>query len=689
MNRRTAFLATLTFAALLASAPRTLADPGSASAGFPASTWIAANQPFEITLDGVPADARLAVMLDTLDITSLCERIAPERVRYHGRGPTLPAGTHTLRVHEVEADGTWRELGAFPIRLLSPRGFVSTRYEPAGDLTGKGQFGAQEFPLQEASERAQFHDATARTSFRTELVRPSFTLKGEAQVAGVTFQNEALRFSTERERAPRVDLAGYRVDVQRGTTVFSAGHLNIGSLRHLITGFQSRGLALTVGEGRTVSLQLALLNGSNIVGWDNVLGLQSERHRIWSATAGLELRPSQPGAMRMELGLFRGSSEPLTGFNQGGVVTAETSRGGAVRLQTSAVQGRLRVDAGVTRSRFDDSFDAEVEQDIVVTPIEERTAAAQYADVSVDLLQSRAVLRTKVSASLRLRHEEIEPNFRSLGAPVQANLRTDGVESALSIGSVSATFAHTRTQDNLGRLDSLITNRTRRSTLQATIPLSSMLRAALARRFSPTISLQADSVHQFGDELPASGDFTIFDLPDQKSRNLQASLDWQLGVWRVGTRFTHTLQDNQQLGNETRDFVTNGGALSFDWAPQSRFSFGGEAGLDRNRSEEQQQTDSTFRWTARTNVVLYREVTLAATVSNDRAWDDLETRDSKSLDTSIELSSGFRLSRTDRRKGRIFIRWVERSGTVHERQFGLQDARRNSAFATGLTLRVF
>lgn len=687
MDRRLALLlSTLLLAAPAVTARGGEADPPRVTAGWDATQWLPAHAPFEILIEG-DVEGRLAVVLGKLDVSALFERTSTGRLRYHGRGPALPPGAHTLTLFRVEPSGEWTAIGSLPVRIVSPRGFVSTTFEPSGDLTGKGRFAARESPAATAAERSQFQDATVQTRFRAELVRPGLTLGAEAQIAGVTFQQEALRFGTIGERAPRVDLAGYRVNLRRGSTTLSAGHLDVGAMRHLVSGFQSRGVALTVGEGRPVSLQLAVLNGTNIVGWDNILGLQTARHRVWSATTGVELRPSRPGFLRAELGVFRGSLEPRTGFNEGGIVTAETSRGGAVRLMSEALGGRMRIDAGLTRSRFDDAFDAEVDGELAVTPVDERTSEARYADVAVDVLQSAQALGTTISASVRLRHEEVAPQFRSLGASVQANLRTDGAEGALAIGPVTSNLSYTRSRDNLGNLESLFTNLTHRSRAAVVLPLASMFGST--QPGWPTLTVEADHVHQFAEELPPSGDFTVFDIPDQKSWNVQTLAEWEIGAWRAGTRLARTAQDDRRLGSETRDFVTSSGALTFDWTPAQRFSLGGELGLDRNRSEEQRQTDSTLRWSARTNWVVYKEIAVAASVSNIRAWDDRDVRDSDNADTSIELSSGFRLSRADRRKGRIFIRWTERRGTTHEREFGFRDARRQSAFATGLTLRMF
>jgi hypothetical protein len=657
--------------------------------GFPDSKWIGANEPFEIVLEGEPA-VEIAVILDKLDISALLKRPSPERLRYHGRGPALPSGAHTLTVYNVDAGGAWVQIGRFPIRLLTRRGFVSTKVAPAVDLTEKGQLGERHAPDKNEPLRTTFQDGTMQLGLRTELIRPSVTVRAEAQVAGMTYQNEALRFGSEGEKAPKVDLAGYRFDVQRGSTVLSLGHFGIGALRHLINGFQSRGVALTIGQGRAATMQLAVMNGSSIVGWSNALGFAREQHRVWSANLGVEAFPSTPGALRLEYGYFQGSSQPLTGFNDAGVVTAERSRGSAIHIASGRPGSRLRFDGGYTLSRFGHAFDAQVEDRLVVTPIRDQTRDAYYGDVSLDILRGRKLGSTTASATLNVRFEDIEPLFRSIGALLQPDLRTGAAEVTFNLNSVTGGAGHVRTRDNLGSIDSILTTRTERTGFTLALPLGSMLRRGAAEsRWAPVVSLQAEALHQYGDGVPVSGGFTIRNIPDQASWNALLGADWQIGMCRAGVRFGKTEQDNRQVGSEIRDFMTDTGALTLDWTPGPAFGLGGDLGLDRNASAEQQKTSSTLRWAARMRWTFYKKVAVAASLTNIRAWDDRGVRDSENIDSSVELSAEFRLSRGERRKGRVFVRWIDRRADFVDRSFGLRDLRRSASFATGLTLRLF
>jgi hypothetical protein len=208
-------------------------------------------------------------------------------------------------------------------------------------------------------------------------------------------------------------------------------------------------------------------------------------------------------------------------------------------------------------------------------------------------------------------------------------------------------------------------------------------------RWTPTISLQAEALHQYGDGVPVSGGFTIRNVPDQASWNALFGAEWQIGMCRAAVRFGKTEQDNRQVGSEIRDFMTDTRALTMDWTPRPAFAVGGDLGLDRNTSREQRKMSSTLRWAARMHWGFHKKTAFDASVTNIRGWDDRDIRDSENLDASVELSSELPFVRGKSRKGRVFVRWVDRHAKLVDRSFRLRDLRRSSSFATGLTFPLF
>lgn len=531
-------------------------------------------------------------------------------------------------------------------------------------------------------------------TIRSEHVRPSFTVKSEGQLTGVTFRNEALRFGEKQENAPLIDLSSYRVDLQRGSTVLSVGHLGYGSLRHLVNGFSSRGVALKFGEGKPWSLELAVLNGSSIVGWDNFAGLGNDSHRVYGATVGAELIRSRPGALRVETTVFSGSLLPFSGFNQGSVQTADESRGAGVRLQASTPNQRFTIDAGTTGSKFLEALDAEVEEGIDVTPIPTRTRRADYVDATFQIVPSRTIGKRKTATSLAIsvRHERIEPLFRSVGVSLQADLQSDTVDLTWSLGPFTSQLGHTRTRDNLAGIASILTTKTERSALTLGAPLASVLGAqGKAAAFLPTVAVQVDLTHQFSAGIPPDSGFEQQNLPDQQSTNGQASLSWQLGRVQLGYRLGKALQDNRQVGRERSDFDMLTHAITLGFAPLERMNVSLDLSRDENLSVEENRRDRLDRLGANVSWTLFGQTALSGNVSSTIGDNNLGVSSSRGIDGFVELASGFRLSRgaTPKRQGRVFLRYADQRARASDTLFGTQSDTRGATVTSGVTFNAF
>jgi len=177
-----------------------------------------------------PADGRLAVFIDQTDLTALFT-IDPNRITYQPDKLPLPSGEHQLVVFAVPPEGAWREIARIQLKVLTARGFEKAMVKPAADFTGKAQPYNSFAPDANAPTRSTFQDGTLQMTIATEHRRSGYTLGSTAQITGVTYQNEALRFGQLGEDAPEVDLGAYRVDLQRGTTVLSVGHLGSGDAK--------------------------------------------------------------------------------------------------------------------------------------------------------------------------------------------------------------------------------------------------------------------------------------------------------------------------------------------------------------------------------------------------------------------------------------------------------------------------
>ncbi|HVT42901.1 MAG TPA: hypothetical protein VMT00_00770 [Thermoanaerobaculia bacterium] len=656
--------------------------------------WLRQNESFHIALSRPlePSDGRLAVFFDQTDVTSLFSAAA-QRLTYEAATLPLPSGEHELVIYLISPEGAWNEVARFPMRVLSRRGLTRASVTPSLDLAGKGQLDESHSPEDNAPSRDNFQDATLQAAIRSDHESPAWALRSESQITGVSFQNEALRFGEKGNAAPRIDLGSYRVDYQRGSTLFSVGHLSFGASRYLVSGFGSRGVAVTFGHEKPISLQLAALNGSSIVGWDNFLGLNNSSHQVFGATLGFELIRSRPGGLRLETTVFEGSLQPFSAFNQGAVLSAEKSDGVGIRLLASDRTQRLRVEAGYTGSKFREASDPQLELDLDVVPLEERSRGAMYLDATLALLQNRAISeKTQLSLTLGVRHEQLEPLFRSVGASAQADIQNDAADLTLSLGPFNAQLGHARSRDNLDDIESILTTKTRRTALSVGVPMAALFGVEGARAtFLPMLSIQLDRTHQFGVGIPVNAEFAETHVPDQMSDNGTASLDWQIGRVRAGLRIGRTKQDNRQVGRENADFETSTSAVSFGFNPVPRLGFGIEMSVDDNESLEVGRRDRNERYGTNVTWTLFGQTALTASASKSLAHDNFRTSDSDSLDGFLELSSGFRLSRGEpqRRQGRVFLRYGDQRSKTRDLTFGTDTDREGATVTSGLTLSLF
>ncbi len=289
-------LAALALLHVLLAAPARAADELSVVAGWDQQAFVGRKDRLDLKVSRplLREEGRLAVVLGSLDLSDLFQSV-PGGLSYGPNAVPLPPGEHEVVVFRVSAAGEWSESARFRLKVRQRSGFDSGVITPVADLANKGQIAEGHRPDSAAPARDTFQDLTAQLGWRTEHARGDFAIRTNINVTGVSFRQEALRFGTLQDEAPKVDLAAYGVEVQKGWARLALGQVSFGTQRHLMNAFTSRGVVLSASPGRVVSLQVGAMNGSALVGWDNFLGVSTEEHQMRSATLGLELVPSRPG----------------------------------------------------------------------------------------------------------------------------------------------------------------------------------------------------------------------------------------------------------------------------------------------------------------------------------------------------------------------------------------------------------
>ena len=174
------------------------------------------------------------------------------------------------------------------------------------------------------------------------------------------------------------------------------------------------------------------------------------------------------------------------------------------------------------------------------------------------------------------------------------------------------------------------------------------------------------------------------------SRNVIASVDWQLGLFRVGYRLGKSLQDNRQFSRENADFTTFSNAVTVGYTPLQRLSLSVDLSLDQNESLEDGRRDRTNRYGTTIAWTLFGQTALAANISNTSAANNFQTLDQRGSVGFLELSSGFSLARkpATNRQGRLFVRYSDQRMRSHDTVFNQTTDNQGTTVTSGITLSV-
>lgn len=659
--------------------------------GFDAERWLAPTAGLELELSRplTAADGRLAVLVGTLDLSALVT-VRGNRARYRPRGVHLPPGESDLVAYLVDGTGGWQEIGRFGIRVLTRGGFERARVTPSVTLHSKGQLLEGHAPTGNVPPRAEFQDFGLNLGLQSDHARDGWTIRSQANLLGVTNRQESLRFGQRGDQAPRFDLSDYLIEIQRGRAGLTVGHLTYGSHRHLIRGFEGRGLGLSLPLGRVASLTLAGLSGSKLVGWSNPLGVRDGAHRLLGGTFGLELVPRRPGAFQVEVSYLTGSVQPQAGFSQGAVIEPEESRGGGIRLAASDASQRLRLEAGFARTRFTNPHDPALAQGAALVPVRPVTRSARYLEAGYQVLRDVTITPAMpLTLALAARHERVEPLYRSVAAPEsRADLHQNAVQADLGLGPLSAQVVHTRGHDNLDHIPTILTTLTRSTTVSLALPLPAL--AGAPPSWLPMLTYGLTRLHQRGDSVPTLGGFTPTFVPDQVSVSHTLGATWQGAGWRAGYQLNRATQDNRQAGRDAADFVSQVHLVSLGITLASDLDLGLDGGFERSDNRELAQQSTTHRLAG---LVIWRFTATSAlvgSVARTRMADSPRTLEQTVTDLRLELSQRMRLpgARPERPPAQLFVRYTHQLGD-RRAVAGAPDRRRSWSVNSGLTLSLF
>jgi len=655
-----------------------------------AGRWVEQRDVLSIRLNRYlqPADGAIAIFFGHTDMTSLFSLRHVTFTYRPGIFP-LPIGETEVIVYLISRDNLWLEIARFTLKVLTGAGFEKFSLTPTLDLNNKGQIAENSKPEINQPPRPTYQDYSGQFNFSGELLRNDFAVGTQFNVVGVSYRNEAIRYGDKGKDAPKIDLSSYVVQMKKGKMNFSVGHVSHGSHRHLINFYGSRGTQLSGAIGSAIDFSAAAMNGTNLVGWDNFLGLDNRRHRIYSGMFGLEFFTHRPGALRLETSFMDGSLLPRNPYNRGNINEAEKSRGLGIRVLTGTVSQRLRFEGGFARSRFTNPNDPFLTGGSDIVPVRETTRNALYLDTGVGVLQNLSLGKNwRTSLDLGYHHERVDPLYRTTATYVRSDFMEHAIDVQWNLRALSARYSIGRSEDNLDDVPSILKTKTKRGAVNVGLPLGAFL--GVTSQWLPMLSYGHDRTHQLGVALPQNAGFSPGHVPDQLSLSHMGSVDWQFNRWRIGYRLAYSQQDNRQAGRERSDFANTSHALAFIIRPLTMLDLNFDAGLEDAESKEIDRTDRTQRYGVNAALQISKNSAFNVNLATTTTKDDGNTAKRTNSFVNLEWSLRFSLSRRSIRRwrGQFFVRYAWQENSVEDNFFFFNSDGKNWTVNTGVSFSI-
>lgn len=657
--------------------------------------WIAPTDTLTLRLDQV-LHARLQdlrVFVGPADVTALARAPQPGLLQIDLRAAPLASGESEVVVWLV--DGTaWREVARLPLNVLTPSGFEAASLTPKLDLAGKSQFSQATSGSAAPPPRPTFEDLTGRGGLAFDARRGVFAADGNFNASGSSYRNEALRFGELSTQAPKVDLNDYVVNTRVRGSVLSVGHLTAGNNPLLLSGFASRGLGFDQKFGPRVDLRLHALNGTSIVGYDNFFGLDDADHRLYAATAGLELIGSRPGGLRVELSYLSASVESRNNFNVGEIPDAEESHGVGLRITGASAGGRVRADVVLARSTYVNPFDPQLAQGGFVQPVVAATASGRIVDLGIDLLQASTWLAQAypLTLTLKLHHERVDPLYRSLGAFFRADQQLNRATLDAQMAGAQLQLGAARQEDNIDNVPTILKNRTSTQGLSLGLPLPSWLGPADGRSWWPATNYTFQDVAQRGINEPVTEDsgFAATHRPDQKNRSHQLNLAWNVTPWTISYGLAYSNQDNRQVGREDADFTNTGHQVGLAVRATDTLNLSLALNRARNHSKERDLATTSRGGNVGIDWQFAQRWSLAANAGRTLGRDSRDFTASANDNAQAQLTYRYDVSSFGRKMpGQLFVRYTRQANESRDNVFGLSTDGTQWAWDAGVSVSLF
>ncbi len=647
-----------------------------------ASRWIDATREFCVALPPEAPRSGLRVYLGQADVSLWFRVTESGQLTFVPGAIPLPSGERDLIVRAPSAEG-WREVMRQPLKILT-RGFEKRTRHAALNLSVDAQPDSGASGGSSVERRGRFTDVGMQAALGFERARAGVLWRFDSELVGSSYRNSSLRHAELGARAPRVDLGQFQLAFARDGIEALAGHVSAGRHPLLLQNFDSRGLSWRQKLGNAVDISFASVNGSTIVGYDNLLGLADSGHRIDTITAGVELLRKRPGALRLEVSWLDGSVRSIDDFNAGEVSDSERSHGIGARLISSFWNGRLRSDLAFARSRYVNPRDELLAQGSDVVEVRPEVARAAYLDVRWEALRSAADVNG-VNVVMHSRYERTDPLFRSVAATLRADYEQGQFGIDATWGAFAVNLATQRQVDNLDEIPTILRTRTTMHSLAGSVDLSAASgERAIASRW-PSLTFRFLRQEQVAQNAPTS--FQPTHLPNQANREATAGLRWATPRWEWTIELANIEQDNRQQGRELADYDNLAQRVSMRFAPNDQFDVTVGANRVRNHSFEQQRSDYTHAGWLSLQWAINRRWRFSGQYSLGHDFDSRDLGSERTATLQSELTAQYDLRQFAAVLPlQVFLRHSLTRGAMLDRVFALETRTREWHIAAGFNI---
>ncbi len=654
--------------------------------------WVAPDETLTLRIDAAQQAQwrQWRVFAGTSDVTALVRLAAPGVLEIRPLATAWAPGQGELTVYDGES---WSEIVRLPLKVLTRGGFESSELTPRLSLQGEGRAGERRSDGRPLTPRGEHGDAALAAGMDWKGTRGDTTWEAGFNVVGNSHRGKALRFSAQGARAPKVDLADYRVAIGLGGHKLELGHLSAGNNALLAQGFGSRGVGLQSRLGERFDLTLHALRGSGVVGWDDLSGLDEDRHRVHLLSLGVELVASRPGALRAELSLLDASILPEAAFNAGAVPDAEQSRGLGLRLAGALASGRLSGELLLARSRFNNPFDPTLAVDAELRPVEPVTRNALSASVQWQALKQAEFMGQVLDVALHLKHERAAPLYRTAAAQVAPDQEATRLGLQAAVGGASAQLQAGTRVDNLARVANILRTRTDDGSLALNLPLPAWMgdkdRPSAAW---PALAWNLQRTHQRAVNAPdtLNSGIAATHRPDQLSLSRQLTLSWGLGPGSIAYGLTRSSVDNRQVGREQADFHRLAHQGSVNWSFGDKLRLGATLSRGRQLSTETGLVSRTLGGALQVGWQPSDRWSVEASLSHDGADDSRDEARNVNRGAQLQLSRRFGVMGIAKPlAGQVFIRLGYQAQSERSTPFATTSAFRAQWVDAGLSINFF